>query len=233
MPTIHTVFDSERGCGWRKGGGLYLVGGEFWDACGKLPLRLEVCPCCGSGVRLTRGLSRINPSRLFADAECSTPKKCRRCNLATEALPDLAYLMGVGAKFYPSRADFMREAIEQGISKRIAQIPRDFKIGETQVFLAHPKVFMDLVDEEAEDTPLEVDEDDEQQPLVLDGESKTTGRQKAVYRPGVFCVFTPQRIEYVVKGDETDDFLKRLEGRGVTLVKVIRRETKQLPLSEA
>jgi hypothetical protein len=40
-------------------------------------------------------------------------------------------------------------------------------------------------------------------------------------------VFKPSRIEYIVKGDETQDELDALEARGLTLVRVERVQDKQ------
>jgi hypothetical protein len=40
-PAAMTVYDTGRGCGWRKSGGLYLRGGcGLFSGCGKLPLAL-------------------------------------------------------------------------------------------------------------------------------------------------------------------------------------------------
>ena len=47
-------------------------------------------------------------------------------------------LLWVGEKFYTPRA-FLDEAVGRGISKRIASLPKGFKIGETVVYLAHKK----------------------------------------------------------------------------------------------
>jgi len=41
MPEIRTAYERQRGCGHRKGGGIYLVGGLATASCGKLPLRGE------------------------------------------------------------------------------------------------------------------------------------------------------------------------------------------------
>lgn len=83
-----------------------------------------------------------------------------------------------------------------GVSRRIAAIPRDFKLGETWVWLAHRRAI-----------------------------SKADGTETA----GVFRMFRPQRIEYVVNGTETEEELNRMEERGFTLVEVEHAgETKPL-----
>jgi len=50
-----TVKDKIRGCGWRKPGGLYLKSSSMFSTCGKLPLEIEVCSCCGAGIKPARG----------------------------------------------------------------------------------------------------------------------------------------------------------------------------------
>lgn len=62
--------EAKRGCGYRKVGGLYLVAGKTGAACCKLPLPLTVCPCCGQGIKQTRGWTWVDPSKLMA-GECS------------------------------------------------------------------------------------------------------------------------------------------------------------------
>jgi len=44
--------------------------------------------------------------------------------------------LSVGRQHYTAPG-FMREAAERGISKRIGALPRDFKVGESWVYLAH------------------------------------------------------------------------------------------------
>jgi hypothetical protein len=51
--------------------------------------------------------------------------------------------MWVGETFY-SPEGFVKEAKEQGISKRISAVPNHFKVGKTWVFLAHKHGGRDL-----------------------------------------------------------------------------------------
>lgn len=221
MATITDVYEKERGCGWRHGGGLYIRSDGLFDSCGKLPLRLNCCPACGQGVKVTKGMSKINPFKLFGATSCPRrPGSDCDCRLSIAQLETIGYLIGVGKKFYKHPSHFIREALEMGVSKRIAQIPRDFEIGKTPVFLAHPEVFVDLVNEQAVER--EIEEDDEQPALDLDDHSGTTGKRVVVHSPGVVAVVVPNRIEYVVRGDESEDQLERLEARGLSLVRVHR-----------
>lgn len=43
-------------------------------------------------------------------------------------------------------------------------------------------------------------------------------------RPGIFSLFRPTRIEYVIRGNETDEELERLVARGIEPVRVKRAE---------
>lgn len=52
-----------------------------------------------------------------------------------------------------------------------------------------------------------------------------------IYTPGIFQMFQPQAIEYVVKGDETDDELEKLAKRGFTLVKIERVTSPDKPFN--
>lgn len=46
-------------------------------------------------------------------------------------------LMGVGQRFYPTPKDFINEAKNLGVSKRIPTIPRFFCFGRSKVWLVH------------------------------------------------------------------------------------------------
>jgi hypothetical protein len=45
------------------------------------------------------------------------------------------------------------------------------------------------------------------------------------FKPGIFHIFCPSRIEYVVKEFDPQDKLERLAKRGITLVRVLREQT--------
>jgi hypothetical protein len=92
-------------------------------------------------------------------------------------------LLWVGQAYYKKSADFEYESFTQGISKRIAAVPRNFQVGKTWIALAHP--------------------------TACDG------------LPGIFTVFRPSAIEYIVRGNESEQELNALEKRGLTLIHVI------------
>jgi hypothetical protein len=198
MPTIHTRRERERGCGYRKKGGMYFVSEGVAAPCDKLPIPLTVCPCCNHGIKQTRGYQWIN-SQLFSAAICSG--QCTTCPMNFKNLR--MGLMWVGEKFYSTAGEFIKEANAMGVSKRISQVPRDFVVGETWIALAHPKACNGI------------------------GEG---GKQVMV--PGVFRAFKPSAIEYVIKGNETDEELVDLEARGFTLVNVIPDKDSQTTMYE-
>lgn len=193
MPNITILREKPRGCGYRKPGGMYLRTDGIGSACLKLNIPLTVCPCCGGGVKQARGWTWVN-TKLFESPRC--PKGCEvdwKCTCPFGQRDLRMGLMWVGAsKFYPTPEAFAEEAAAYGVSKRLHQIPKDFRVGQTWVALAHPKACPG-VDEKG----------------------------SAAEMPGIFHAFRPSRIEYVVKGTETEDELKALEKRGLSLVQVI------------
>jgi hypothetical protein len=208
--TITTVLEGKRGCGYRKAGGLYLRTDGHGRYCGALPIELTVCPTCRQGIKPARGWTWLNLAALAAVRGCSRTVTlpeggggCGDCPIADAKIQDVG-LIWIGEKFYPTPQDFNRESHAMGLSRRITAIPRNFKLGETWVALAHRKVIPF--------TP-------------ADG-----GAQE--WKPAIFHVFLPSRIEYVVKPDDAEEKLEALEKRGITLVKVVNPVEEQLPLPE-
>lgn len=192
MATIYTRIEAARGCGYRKPGGMYLVSDGIGKPCCRLPFPLTVCPCCGQGIKQTRGFMWVTAAIFDGDRDCEN------CILARPR-GEFA-LMWVGEKFYKTSAAFSREAIARGVSKRIATIPHKLKIGTTWVLLAHPRAIAKIVD---------------------GGEHARTGGG-VEYTPGIFQAFKPTRVEYIITGDESSDELADLERRGLTLIKLVR-----------
>ncbi len=201
------AIEKVRGCGFRRIHGLYLVGNYVAVSCDRLPLPVGFCPTCGAGIHFTRSLSEVNPQKLWADHKrCSD--KIRPC-FVCDPPNALAYVMMVGVKFYPTTSDFVTEAIEQGISKRIPFIPKKLKLGETIVYLAHSKACESYETTEAQLVM------DEKQPKMIDTEKKI---RKSL---GIFCAFIPQRVEQLFYESEINDKLKeKCEKRGVTIIEV-------------
>lgn len=199
--------EAKRGCGYRKVGGLYLVGSGGGISCDRLPIPLEVCACCGQGIKATRGWTWVDIAGLVggdhkvasttvfnetstgpADVPCHCFDNCPLChNVANMGKGGLLW---VGAQFYPSIAHFEMEVVAQGVSRRITTLPRNFELGKTWVLLAHPK-----------------------------GIVKPTGELQAGYVPAIFRVWKPERIERIyTEGQRNSDAVQADIKRGITPV---------------
>ena len=188
--------EEKRLCGWRKVGAMYLCGEYIPVSCDRMPFPLETCPVCGGGIKVSRGFTQIKPLTLWGiHQECRDILPCHLCFPTN----DPAYIMLVGEKFYPKPEDFIREALELGISKRIPFIPKNLVLGKTVVYLAHPKA-------------VEVEE-----PI---GEAETLLEVEKVRKVlGIFCAFIPQRVEKLIwQSEATPKELEKLKKRGITPV---------------
>jgi hypothetical protein len=189
---IQTRHEAKRGCGFRKLGGLYLVSGLTFGVCGKLPLPLTVCPCCHAGIKPARGWTWVSHN-LFRDVKCDKDGCVKGC-VPFDGSVDMFGLIWIGEKYYPTPGSFLKEGIAQGISRRISALPKDFKLGETWVLLAHRKGIRHI-------------------DLVF-------GEETVHYTPAIFTAFKPTAIEYVVKDDDDEEKLERMEKKGITLIRV-------------
>jgi hypothetical protein len=171
-----------------KIGGLYLCSDGLGAPCCKLPILLHVCPTCNGGVKQTRGWQWIDP-RPWLKSECTNAGfGCPAAN--PEMLGERVGLLWIGEQFYPTPSSFSKEAAEMGVSRRITAIPRGFKVGETWVFVAHPKV-KEMVDTETGDV---------------------------TWIGGVFRIFKPERIEKIITDVEAKDEaeMQKLRDAGIT-----------------
>lgn len=192
MATITTVSEPKRGCGYRKGGGIYFRSDGAAMDCGRLPMELTTCPCCGEGVKFSRAPQWIT-GMLLQSSVCTNEQPCN-CPLSKIYPGERYLLLWVGEKFYPTPEHFTRESREHGISRRIKSIPKGFEHGKTRIFLGHIKA-------------------------VATPDPDNPG--KMLYSRGVFASFVPSRIEYVIKGDETSEELDRMEKNGLKIVNVV------------
>ena len=213
---IQTRTEGARGCGYRKPGAMYLIGPPLSAPCCKLPFELTICPCCGAGIKPARGWAWVNGDVLFfpnwngktyypetMDTCIEPPEKkmFNPCPLAWAGMIGRAGLLWIGEQFYKTPVEFLAEAREVGISRLIHTVPKDFKLGETWVLLAHRK-----------GAPYEEE--------VAEGILTGTGIMQTKWRPAIFSVFRPTSIEYIVRGDETEDELERIVKRGLTPINV-------------
>lgn len=207
--------EKARMCGFRKVGGLYMVTGKFGESCDRLPMEVTVCPCCGEGIKQGLGWKWVMPEKLFEGKHknpmvilsyCNCNETCVVCNPPANMK---AGLMWVGERFYPTPADFLKEGAEMGISKRVKAIPKDFKVGETWILLAHPKAFK---------RDIHINDVDEETAKDMKAKSELT---RAILFPGIFAAFKPSRIEYLIQEKKaTKATLKKLEKRGITPIVV-------------
>lgn len=196
--------ERKRGCGYRKIGGLYLVGGGPAVPCDFLPYELTVCAHCGAGVKPTRGFTWLTVS-FFGPVQCK-----ETCAVASvrppcpfDEIPDSKCgLLWVGERFYPTPEAFLAEAREMGISRRIAQIPRELVLGGTWVFFAHRRVPMMVPHRmRSDDTP----------DAALTGDN--------IYGSAIFYMFRPTAIEKILTRElATDDELASCAKREITPV---------------
>lgn len=212
---IETRFDQKRGCGWRSPGGTYLVAQGVSAPCGMLPIPLTKCPTCSCGIKPSRGWTWLDIKALAAGKACSSPaSECGYCPLSLAKMGDRQGLLWIGGSFYKRPEDWTNEAVKQGISRRLSAVPRDFELGKTWVLVAH---------REALTAPC---------PDCAFGPCETCGDTRTVPQAAIFHAFKPTAIEYVVKGDETEEELERLIKRGITPVKVVRTGEDQTALED-
>ena len=200
MPEIQIRYDRERGCGWRDPGGLYLVTEGAARGCGLMPFPLTKCCACGQGVKPSRGWTWIEPAMLFDQApQFCEQSQCESCPMAVPRRLTLgrAGLLWCGTRYYPKPEHWLQETIEQGVSRRISGLPRGFEVGKTWVYMAHRDVERDLFNAHN-----------------LEETDDVTG--------AIVYVFLPTAVEYVVRGDESEEQLEQLEERGITLVRVVK-----------
>lgn len=197
--------EAARGCGFRRAGGLYLIGEGMAAPCDRLPLSLHICRVCGQGIKQTRGYSRIDLHAYVGDhtggimkPRCVDPDGDMICHPHGPA-----FLMWVGSGFYTPES-FIDEASRLGVSKRVPAIPRGVEIGDW-ILLAHPEAApCPAPDPPPGDPP----EDCE----VCEGKGKI---------PGIFYAFRLTRIELILKESEaTPDRIAEEAKRGVTVVPV-------------
>ena len=208
MATVHVVRDQKRGCGWRKPG-LYLRCESLGEPCGKLPRELCVCPTCGSGIKPTRGWTWVSPANLFSGL------KCRKANTYR----------------HKERVECPRCPLSD------VNLPKMGRAGLLWIgeqFYPSPEAFVKEVRNQGLSRRIKSLPHGFKlgQTWVLLAHRLGVEQKDGSYLPAIFQAFKPDRVEYVVTGDETEEELDRLEKRGLTLVRVERQQDKQevLPL---
>lgn len=204
--------EAVRGCGYRKVHGLYLCGEGVAMSCDRLPYELKVCPVCGSGIKFSRGFTWLDWYMYAGDHEgCSEKLPTERiettigpawkmpiansCPVCWPNVHPQPYgLLWVGEAFY-TPDEFIAEALTLGVSKRIAAVPKNLKLGETWILFAHKK----LIEDSTED-PWTLEEDEEG-------------------KPGIFYAFRPTSVDYLIwKSEAVSGYLEELQKKGLTPV---------------
>jgi len=218
MANVRVITDEgKRGCGYRKKGGLYLMCDGVGTPCGKLPIPLTVCPCCGHGIKPSLGWTWVNARQLAEGVKCSHKDCSAACPLHTP--PEKAGLLWIGESFYKTPSEWMAEADGMGVSRKVSSVPRGFEVGKDWVMVAHRKAISKKC-ETCDGSGNIADEVDGEQLLKKCDDCE--GGYK--YTAAIFHAFKPDRVEYVIKGTETEDELAELERRGLSLVKLVRTD---------
>lgn len=212
--------EAKRGCGYRKAGGLYMVGGGVGIPCDRLPFELTCCPTCSQGVKQARGWTWIDVAKFFqgphllpiGEGSVAPPEKlwpcycndfCPLCR-KPEAMGK-AGLLWIGEKFYKTPDKFIAEGVSLGFSRRIKAVPQGFKIGETWVMLAHAK---------AVSAPY-------WSPGQIAVDLALAPEAPPVFKPGIFYVWLPSRLELILNESQRNSpEAEAAEKRGITPVYV-------------
>jgi len=224
---VPVLYEKERGCGFRKEGGLYLVSQKGGRPCGRFPIPVSTCPTCGQGIKPSRGFTWVDGDALKASApSCSHGRlgiPCLSCPMHPAHGENLGRtgLIWIGEKFYPTPVDFLLEADAMGTSRRITAVPRglikknpetgDMELAPTWIFLAHRKAIV------VPDVMREPHNEDKPPLLEL---------------PGIFAIWRPTAIQKVVSRETPEEELEKLVKRGIKPVIVKRQQAELFPEEE-
>lgn len=224
------AIEAKRGCGYRKVGGIYLVSGKHSEPCHRLPIPLHVCPTCHGGIKQSRGWTWVESAILGGNCESFDDHRALHCTTCPTCTPKLlgdhVGLIWIGEKFYPTPADFMREGIEQGISRRVSKVPRNFKLGESWVILGHPKAVPTECVHSVDGPSVKGCKHEIELGSTGFSENGEPGYDltKAAHitdTPGIFTAFKPIRIEKLItKSQATPETLEELAKKHITPVVV-------------
>jgi len=190
-----------------------------------MPFPLTTCPVCGQGIKVSRGFTEVNPYRLwglhdYSDVDSKSGIYIQKCSdrirpcFLCDPQDQPAYIMLVGERYYKTPYDFMDEARQMGISKRIPFIPKGLDLGKTVVYLAHPKACEVKVAAAVQQAMSILEGEETQQPKLLETD-------RVEKKLGIFCAFIPKRVEKLIWESElTDKGREKLEKRGITPIPI-------------
>jgi hypothetical protein len=218
--------EPRRGCGYRKVGGYYLVGGGLSAPCDRMPYPLDRCRTCGGGVKFTRGHTWLQPDFFPVHELCKDYSPCPVCAVAPHVDgfgPHL--LLWIGRAHY-SPESYLAESHRLGVSRRLSAVPKGLVLGETWVLLAH----LDAVPPASEACTVCNFREGEHLPGAPADVCATYQRPKP--SPGIFCAFIPRAVELVLKqSDATEERVEKERKRGVTVVAVPDDDPDHQPVS--
>lgn len=224
----------ERGCGYRKPGGLYITTENIdLSTCCKLPMILTVCPTCSHGIKPSRGWTWVDAVELFSEEPaCSRPwQSCMLSGVTDHDLRRVG-LLWIGEQYYKTPQDWLNEVKSMGVSRRLPAVPKGIELGKTVVLVAHRKGATVTCDTCNGTKRCEMTDHPEvaEKYRAINGdasivcpECEGTG---IAHEAAVFNAFVPTRFEYIVNFDDDDEKLERIEERGITLVKEYDPQTK-------
>jgi hypothetical protein len=202
MAEIKVSVETARRCGFRQPGGLYIMGGDVSAPCGKLPLLLGACPTCGSGVKPSRGFQWWNPVPWFAPAICTHDPRSHRMHSLNGA---------------PRCALCPLFFVDIRIGKKAGLL----WVGKNNY--PTPTVFLHEAAEQGISRRVSAIPTG----LTVGSWCFLAHRDGIPFiegalpnRPAVFALFKVSAFHYIVKGNETEAQLDRMERRGITPVKV-------------
>jgi len=181
---------------------LYLICEGFTLGCDRLNYELNYCPTCGHGIKFSRSIQWIDWLKFAGHHEnqCYEKYWCPVCKPRPQ---DQKYaLMWVGKRYY-TVSSFTLEAEEHGVCKRIPQIPKNLEIGKTWILFAHPEAFPKT---------------------ILTDQTNLNGKKvlETVYCPGIFYCARATRIEQIVPKETSEEEIKKLQKRGITVLKATK-----------
>jgi|SRR5580658_2398737 hypothetical protein len=236
--------EARRGCGFRKTGGYYLVGGGLSAPCDRIPYALDRCRTCGGGVKFTRGHAWLQPDFFSVHGapkqggpidvlrECADTGPCPVCLNRDDFGPHL--LLWVGRGHYTPQS-YMEEAGRLGVSRRLSALPKGLVIGETWVLLAHLDAMPPQSPNMCADCGLGAalhpghpnymfkPQKGFQPSLTVNNVTMHPCEtfQPPKPTPGIFCAFVPRAVELILKqSDATPERIEKERKRGVTVVAV-------------
>jgi hypothetical protein len=190
-----------------------LVSGSGGMSCDRLPFALTVCPVCSHGFKQSRGFTWVDVAGLVEGVhkDCADQFPCPFCTAT--ATMGKAGMIWIGEKFYPTPASFDREVAEMGVSRRIHVIPRNFKLGETWILLAHPKGISEACADCGGSGLAK-----ENGVVLMERCGTCEGKLKKT-TPAIFKVWKPERIEMLLPESKRDSEQHAdLEKRGITII---------------